>query len=142
MKKILALAVLLLFVGGLLFAHANKPWPAPEKAKKRKNPVAATEESLRRGAGLYRSQCEICHGHEGKGDGPWVEKLPVKPADLTDVPMMSEMTDGEIFWKISTGRDEMPRFELQLNEEERWHLVNFVRSLVRKKPAAGAQHVH
>ncbi len=142
MRRLLLLAAGILLGSALLMAHGAKPWPAPEKAKKRKNPVAATAGSLQQGAALYQSNCLVCHGVAGQGDGPWVEKLPVKPADLTDRRMMGEMTDGEIFWKISKGRDEMPRFELQLAEEQRWHLVNYLRALTREKPAAEGQHAH
>lgn len=131
MRARLAGAVAVLAGSGLLLAHGPKPWPVPEKAKRRRNPVAATAESLREGAALYRTRCELCHGATGDGQGPWVEKLPVKPADFTDRQMMGEMTDGEIFWKISKGRDEMPRFELQLSPRRRWHLVNYLRMLAK-----------
>ncbi|MBI2956383.1 MAG: c-type cytochrome [Acidobacteria bacterium] len=132
----------MLIASTVLLAHGEKPWPVPAAAKKRKNPVPATPESLRQGAALYRSNCLVCHGAKGKGDGPWVEKLPAPPSDLSDTPMMGEMTDGEIFWKISQGRGEMPRFELQLDERQRWHLVNYLRTLVESKPGAQAEKEH
>ncbi len=59
----------------------------------------------------------------------------VKPADFTGAHMMGEMTDGEIFWKISEGRP-MPSFKKQLTEEQRWQLVNHVRSLAPKPAPA------
>lgn len=141
MTRLLQVAAAVIMGSALLAAHGAKPWPVPEKVRKRPNPVAASEESLRRGAALYQSNCLVCHGVAGRGDGPWVEKLLTRPADLADRHMMSEMTDGEIFWKISKGRDEMPRFEKQLTEEQRWHLVNYLRTFAKEEAAAG-QRAH
>ncbi len=61
------------------------------------------------------------------------------PSKFNDAHMMSEMTDGEIFWKMTEGRKPMPSFKKQLSDEQRWQLVNFVRTLTPKtgaKPAA------
>lgn len=135
MKPLLAGLAALLLGSSLLLAHGDKHWPAPEKARKRKNPVAATVSSIKEGAMLYQGNCLVCHGEKGNGKGPWVEKLPRQPADFTDRHMMSQMTDGEIFWKVSTGRYPMPAFAEKLSEEQRWHLVNYVRTF-----AKSAQH--
>ncbi|MFQ5778313.1 MAG: c-type cytochrome [Terriglobia bacterium] len=133
-------AVLIGLLGsGLLWAQGPKPWPVPAAAKKKKNPVAATPESIKLGAMLYRGNCFLCHGAQGKGNGPWAENLPAPPADFTARLTRSKMSDGELFWKISKGRDEMPRFEKQLSERQRWHLVNYLRTLARPPAAPSAQ---
>jgi mono/diheme cytochrome c family protein len=52
------------------------------------------------------------------------------------------MTDGEIFWKMTEGRKPMPSFKKQLTDEQRWQLVNFLRTFAPKpvaKPAAKPQ---
>lgn len=130
MRGELVLGAVVLLAASLLHAHGGKPWPAPEAAKKRKNPVAATPLSLQVGAKLYRENCLVCHGEKGDGNGPWREKMPLDPPDFTDVHMMGEMSDGEIFWKVSTGRELMPGFQKQLSERQRWCLVNYLRTLV------------
>jgi mono/diheme cytochrome c family protein len=143
MTRAATLAVVLLLAAGVLLAHGTKTWPVPAAAKKRKNPVPATRASVEEGRKLYVSNCFVCHGATGKGDGPWREKLPEPPPDLTDAHMMAEMTDGEIFWKIGTGRDQMPRFEHQLDERQRWHLVNYLRTLPKIKTETPAgSHAH
>jgi mono/diheme cytochrome c family protein len=38
------------------------------------------------------------------------------------------LTDGEIFWKITTGRRPMPGFQNQLSDVQRWQLVNLLRT--------------
>ncbi len=102
-------------------------WKAPPEAKGIKNPVRATEASVRRGRELYMTYCAKCHGVRGLGDGPSVGSLRVQAG--LNLTILGSETDGELFWKISNGREEMPPFELILSPEERWHLVNFIRTL-------------
>ena len=42
---------------------------------------------------------------------------------------MRRATDGELFWKITTGRAPMPSWEDKLSEVQRWQLVNYLRLL-------------
>ena len=56
---------------------------------------------------------------------------PPKPADWTSSKVAAE-TDGELFWKISNGRGAMPPWK-HLPEDQRWSLVNYIRSLSAKK---------
>jgi mono/diheme cytochrome c family protein len=37
------------------------------------------------GRGSYIRYCAVCHGDDGKGDGPAASELKVKPADLTQL---------------------------------------------------------
>lgn len=128
---------------GSALAHGPKDWPVPEAAKKRPNPVASTPAGLKAAKAIYDEKCLQCHGDRGKGDGPESMMYEVKPANFSDAHMMSEMTDGEIFYKMSEGRMPMPAFKKQLTEEQRWQLVHFVRTFAPKgahqhdaKPAA------
>jgi mono/diheme cytochrome c family protein len=68
-----------------------------------------------------------CHGAKGKGDGAAAAALNPKPADWTSKKVQAE-PDGEIFWKISTGRGAMPSWKF-LPENDRWALVRYIRSL-------------
>jgi mono/diheme cytochrome c family protein len=43
------------------------------------------------------------------------------------------MTDGEHFWKITTGRGGMPSFVKDLTEEERWHVINYINTFMKHK---------
>jgi len=72
-----------------------------------------------------------CHGATGEGDGPNAATLALPPPRLGDhVPYHS---DGTIFLWISDGipldsePKRMPSFKSLLSEDQRWHLVNFLR---------------
>lgn len=133
MKLGVFLLVVLLPVSG---AGERKRWQAPTAAKRLKNPVPPRAESIAQGRRLFQNYCVVCHGVEGRGDGPWVEELAVPPGDLSDPAVMNAMSDGEIFWKISEGRDPMSSYASNLSPERRWHLVNYLRALVRKPAPA------
>jgi len=105
------------------------PWIAPPEAAALRNPVAASPLSWQHGGRLFARHCAVCHGEGGKGDGPESGELKTRPADLTDSRRVGKMPDGEIFWKISHGRDPMPPFNRILPDQAIWHLTNFVRSL-------------
>jgi mono/diheme cytochrome c family protein len=115
---------------GVAVVSAQGEWKAPADAKNIKNPEAAKKtdpKELAEGKKLAESNCVTCHGAKGKGDGPAAAALNPKPADWTSARVKSE-TDGEIFWKISNGRGPMPPWK-HLPEKDRWHLVNYIRSL-------------
>jgi len=124
----------------LVWSHGKKAWPAPMEAKALKNPVAAGESARAAGKVIYERNCASCHGIRGDGRGSMATKLAEKPADFTDAHMMHEMTDGEIFWKITEGRDPMPGFKKTLSDEQRWRLVYYLRSLAGSSSASGHSH--
>ncbi len=109
--------------------EVKQPWHAPKQVKELRNPVSVTSQGLRAAARLYGQNCVICHGKKGDSNGPAAESLPQKPANFTDETLMRRATDGELFWKISTGRAPMPSWQDRLSETERWQLVNYLRML-------------
>ena len=86
--------------------------------------------SVASGAALYRTHCATCHGPAGRGDGAGGAGLPRPPADLT-APHTAEHTAGDMFWWLTHGivTGGMPPFGTALGEEERWDLINFIRTL-------------
>jgi len=118
---------------------SKNTWELPADADKTKNPVPTSEESIAKGKELYlertKGNCIFCHGETGAGNEANFPRLRRKPADLTNKERMSAMTDGEVFWKITKGiTGIMPSMEKRLTEEERWHVVNYIRTLA-KEPA-------
>ena len=108
-------------------ASAQAPWTAPEAEKAKKSPIAPSAKVVEQGKKLAQVNCVSCHGSGGKGDGAAAVALNPKPADWTSKKVQGE-SDGEIFWKITTGRGAMPPWR-HLSEADRWALVQYVRTL-------------
>jgi mono/diheme cytochrome c family protein len=99
----------------------------PDSEKAKKSPVASGPKAIEQGKKIAQVNCASCHGNTGKGNGPAATALSPKPADWTSKKVQDE-TDGEIFWKITTGRGAMPSWK-HLPENDRWALVQHIRSL-------------
>ena len=106
----------------------GKPWPATEAVIKVKNPVKADEASIKEGKDLYSQHCKSCHGTKGKGDGSKAEKIDISCGDFTG-PEYAKISDGEAYWKTTEGRKPMPSFKEKLGNNERWSVINYIRSL-------------
>ena len=124
----------LLFVATLATAPssnssaAEEEWKAPARAARKKNPIPIDDNSVAAGKAVFAQQCLPCHGPGGLGDGPQSKDLNPKPRDLGD-PRIWEQSDGSIFWKITEGRKPMPTFEKILTEDQRWQVINYLRTL-------------
>jgi copper transport protein len=93
------------------------------------NPIPATSASLARGQMIYTQSCLVCHGAEGRGDGPAGRALRPPPADLR-VHMAAGHTDAQLFDWITNGvaGTAMPAWKDQIPAEDRWHVINYIRS--------------
>jgi cytochrome c553 len=101
-------------------------------SKNNKNPYEGhvTVELLDLGRTKFETYCAVCHGYEGKGDGPVSVKMAVKPPSLMSDKIMNTYNDGRIFHVISDGQGVMSSYAYQLvNPNDRWAIVNYVRSL-------------
>jgi len=115
----------------VLNAQETTKWVAPNNSKSIKNPIIDPGEitfSISEGEYIYAKHCAKCHGKKGEGDGKAGKVLATKPTNLT-LTVVQKQEDGELFWKITNGRNLMPRFEKILDEGDRWFLVNYIRSL-------------
>ena len=120
-----ALALSLVIGVTFAFAHEKTGWIALESTKKMKNPVKATDASIQKGKKIYEKKCALCHGDKGDGKEPAATGLNPKPTNFQDS-HGQKMTDGEHFWKITTGKGSMPSYEKDLTAEERWHVINYI----------------
>jgi len=81
------------------------------------------------GKNLYAKHCKACHGKEGYGDGPKANEQEGDLGDFSSEDTQGQ-TDGALFYKISTGKDDMPNFTKKLHDDEdRWLIVNYLRTL-------------
>jgi mono/diheme cytochrome c family protein len=48
------------------------------------------------------------------------------------VKAVQSLSDGELYYKIKEGRDDMPSFKKKItDDEEIWHIVNFMRTMAK-----------
>ena len=107
----------------------------PVEAINQPNPVKSSPESLSRAKKWWTLDCAMCHGADGNGKGETAVEMKLKLADFTDPATLKDRTDGEVFYIIKNGHNDMPPEGQRIKTEENWDLVNYVRSLA-KKPAA------
>lgn len=102
----------------------------PAEAALVANPSPPTEETVQIGAAAFEANCATCHGPLGAGDGPAAVALDPMPADLRDSHVQG-LSDGALFYVITNGREgtAMPAWEGTLDEETRWSIVRFLRTL-------------
>lgn len=103
-------------------------WVAPNSAVSLVNPFQGEAEATKKGQKLYVQYCSVCHGDAGKGDGLAGMSLSPRPANFLD-PKIKKQADGELYWKLTEGRNTMASYKSILTEEERWQLVNYIREL-------------
>ena len=114
-------------------ASAQNPGGNPE-AKKMKNPVASSPDSIKAGQQLFQKNCRFCHGADAKGNGPMAPEG-THPSNLTDAKWDRGDSDGEIFAVIRDGagpKFDMKGYKSKMTETDIWNLVNYLRSLQAK----------
>lgn len=92
--------------------------------------VPATPPDPVRGAHLYATQCTVCHGSVGQGDGPAAASLDPPPIAFTDATRAAQRSPFALFEAISQGIQgtAMTGFS-SLPEADRWALAFYVGSL-------------
>jgi mono/diheme cytochrome c family protein len=92
------------------------------------NPIPKSPESLARGREMYERHCIVCHGPQGRGNGPVGQKFVPQPMEL-NFDYVQLQPDGQIFYTISHGSIAMPFYRDAIAVEDRWHLVNFIKEV-------------
>jgi mono/diheme cytochrome c family protein len=92
------------------------------------NPLAINAELLARGRQRFTINCSPCHGQLADGNGITKKYGMAVVANLHDKRIV-EMPDGEIFHVISNGRNLMQGYGAQVDVQDRWAIVAYVRAL-------------
>ena len=97
------------------------------------NPVPASAESTGRGEKLYVQYCSKCHGPTGDGTGPSAHGFSTNPRQLFAWHKADKSADPYLYWFITNGRGDMPPWGVILSDNQRWDLVNYVKTLAPPK---------
>jgi mono/diheme cytochrome c family protein len=108
---------------GYIFAHS---WEAPKAEAQLKNPTPFTAESINDGKAMFKELCSHCHGDNAEGLKPEETGLEKNTGNLHK--RLKSHSDGDFFWKIQNGKDEMPSFSKELTENQIWDIINYIRS--------------
>ena len=93
------------------------------------NPLPITAELLKRGQQRFTINCSPCHGQLADGNGI-TKKIGAMlvVANLHDKRIV-EMTDGELFYVISNGRNNMGSYAANVTVADRWAVIAYLRAL-------------
>jgi cytochrome c5 len=107
------------------FAQSPVPvWVVPDEAKEKVCPFQFTPETVKNGENVFQKNCKSCHGDPGKQN--WAKIVP-PPGDPASADFQKQ-TDGEMFFKVTSGKAPMPQFGSILSDEERWQVISYLRS--------------
>ena len=105
-------------------------------------PVPATQALMMRGMERFDIYCATCHGASGYGDGLIARRAEslqqgtwVPPTSLHEK-RIREQADGELYNVIANGVRTMPAYASQIEPEERWAIVLYLRALQRSQNAS------
>jgi mono/diheme cytochrome c family protein len=105
--------------------------------------LGAAPADSERGAVLYRRYCAVCHGPEGRGDGPNAASLEDdRPRDLTDAKYIGGLSDERLVRVIAGGGQAiqgsrfMPPWGRTLTPDQIRDLVAYVRRLASGAPVS------
>jgi mono/diheme cytochrome c family protein len=102
------------------------------------NPIPGRR--VEEGSSLFAANCAFCHGQDGKGSGYVLQIMKdeygygtdARPYTITPdltADFVKDQPDVAVFGWITNGVTVMPSFDKLLTMEERWLLVNYIRTL-------------
>lgn len=91
------------------------------------NPLGA--EAAPEGSEIFQTNCAMCHGPQGHGDGPAGASLDPRPKNLGA--LQKSVADDYLYWRIHDGKPgtSMVAWKGILSEEQIWQVVSFIRTL-------------
>lgn len=98
-----------------------------------KNPLGPlTGKDLEEAGRLFNINCAVCHGAKAEANGPLAPKIGGVKSIIAMSPTYS---DGRIFFVMEYGQNNMGSYASQLSREQRWRIVQYIRTLEPKTAA-------
>jgi mono/diheme cytochrome c family protein len=103
---------------------SGQQWSVPEDKRSKLSSFPFDENTRKAGEKLYSVNCMSCHGTPGKANFLNLVPPPGDPA----TEKIQKNNDGEIYYKVTTGRGQMPSFRSVLSSSEIWNIISFLRT--------------
>jgi len=101
-----------------------------------KNPLdSISAADLKEAGRLFNINCAICHGEKGAGNGPISTSGKIGGIANLTLDNYIKMADGTMFHSITYGKNNMGSYASQLDRNQRWMMVKYIRTL-QPKPAS------
>jgi len=81
---------------------------------------------------MFGYDCAMCHGAKGDGKGEMTESMQLVMKDWHDPPVLSAMSDGQIYDLIVKGKDKMAGEGDRMQPVKVWGMVLYVRTFAKK----------
>jgi mono/diheme cytochrome c family protein len=92
------------------------------------NPFEINSQLMARGRERFQIYCSPCHGALGDGNGVTKKLGMAIVANLHEARLV-KMSDGELFFVITNGRNQMGAYGPQVDPQDRWAIVAYLRAL-------------
>jgi mono/diheme cytochrome c family protein len=117
----------------LPYPLANTPEDYERSATEIKSTLVANKTNIERGKEIYAIMCTHCHGKEGHGDGAiskngHIQGIPDYSTKLKD------LQEGKMYHTLTYGKGLMGQHASQLNQLERWQVIEYVKCLQQGIP--------
>jgi cytochrome c553 len=93
------------------------------------SPLVSSEEILLKGKTVYTNFCVHCHGEKGDGNGILVERDKFAGVPSYYSTALAELPEGKMYHTIFYGKNMMGSHASQINFEERWQVIEWVKKL-------------
>ena len=112
----------------MAYKETNTPEGYEDAGRSLVSPIAFNKETIEQGKHLYVEYCQHCHGEAGAGDGK-VVIVGGHPAPGSYSGSLANLPEGKMFHTLTYGKGVMGSHASQLNKEERWKVISYVKLL-------------
>ena len=121
--------------GTVARGHLPPAFATPEEAGTLlSNPLPLTQPIAERGRKVFGDHCAICHGPVGDGVPLLSRAYGGKPGNFLSKEIGAR-PDGHYFGVLMLGKNAMPSYAADLDKDDRWAAVHYIRILQRAQNA-------